>query len=315
MACSPALGRALRDLAPEVDVIHNHGVWLAPNIYPGLAARASRTPLLLAPRGTLSEEALVKSRWKKRLIWPLQKVSFDQADCFHATAEKEYEEIRAFGQRKPVAVIPNGVDLPAPVEVQRANRRTLLFLGRIHPIKGLDLLLEVWRDLPQDLRRDWTLRIVGDDADGHQAQLEAMVQDQGIPAVEFPGPAFGDQKTREYAQADLYILPTKTENFGMTIAESLAAGTPVITTRGAPWDGLEQNGCGWWIERSGHAVAAALTDALARPREDLDAMGERGRAWVDRAFGWRRIAQDMIDVYRWLAAGRSGEPPQTVRID
>lgn len=315
LAWSPQLGKALRDLAPDMDIIHNHGVWLAPNIYPGHAARASGTPLLLSPRGTLSGAALEKSRWKKRLIWPLQKITFEQAACFHATAEKEYDEIRAFGQRKPVAVIPNGIDLPEPVETVPGDGRTLLFLGRIHPIKGLDLLLEVWRDLPAGLRQDWTLRIVGNDPDGHRAKLEALVDADLIPAVHFAGPAFGDDKTREYASADLYVLPTKTENFGMTVAESLAAGTPVITTKGAPWSGLEENGCGWWIDRSKDALTAALTDALARPRRDLDAMGAKGRAWVNRAFGWEGIAREMIEVYRWLAAGQPGEPPSTVRID
>lgn len=315
LAWSPGLGKALSELAPDADVIHNHGVWLAPNIYPGHAARTSGKPLILAPRGTLSSAALEKSRWKKRLIWPLQKITFDRAACFHATSEKEYEEIRAFGQRKPVAVIPNGIDLPDPVDIQRERGRTLLFLGRIHPIKGLDLLLEVWRDLPADLRRDWTLRIVGNDPDGHRADLEAMVRNQSIADVEFAGPAFGEDKTREYAAADLYVLPTRTENFGMTVAEALAAGTPVITTRGAPWQGLEENGCGWWIERNRDALTATLTSALSRPRETLDAMGSLGRTWVTRAFGWDGIARDMIEVYRWLVAGATGEVPRSVRTD
>ena len=315
LAWSPELGSALHDMAGAVDVIHNNGVWLAPNIYPGRAARASGTPLVLAPRGTLSEAALSKSRWKKRVIWRLQRTTFEQATCFHATAEKEYEEIRNYGLTGPVAIIPNGIDLPSPVETPAREGRTLLFLGRIHPIKGLDLLLETWRDLPEATRADWTLRIVGNDPDGHQAELEALVQRDRIPSVYFAGPAFGDDKTREYASADLYVLPTKTENFGMTVAESLAAGTPVITTRGAPWAGLEENKCGWWVERSKDSLAAALTDALARPPGALDAMGAKGRDWVHRAFGWQGIAADMIEVYRWLKEGRTGEPPATVRTD
>ena len=312
---SPKLGAALHSEAAQADVIHNHSIWLAPNIYPGFAARRSGKPLVLAPRGALSPAALEKSRWKKKLTWPLQKVAFDQTDCFHATAEKEYEEIRAFGQRAPVAVVPNGVDLPDVIEAAPHPERTLLFLGRIHPIKGLDLLIEVWRDLPEDARTGWALRIVGDDLEGHRAELETLVDAQKIPSVHFFGPAFGDDKLREYAAADLYVLPTKTENFGMTVAESLAVGTPVITTRGTPWSGLEQNNCGWWIERSKATLTATLLDAMGRSDAERVQMGANGRRWVNEAFGWHNIASDMIEVYRWLMDGKTGDVPACVRID
>ena len=312
---SPKLGAVLHQQAAAADVIHNHSIWLAPNIYPGFAAKRSGKPLILAPRGALSPAALEKSRWKKKMIWPLQKVAFNQTDCFHATAEKEYQEIRAFGQRAPVAIIPNGVDLPDTLETAPHPDRTLLFLGRIHPIKGLDLLLEVWRDLPETTRNGWSLRIVGDDLEGHRADLEAMVEHQNIPSIHFVGPAFGDDKLREYAAADLYVLPTKTENFGMTVAESLAVGTPVITTHGAPWSGLETNACGWWVERDKATLTRTLIDAMSRSDTERTAMGANGRRWVNQAFGWQGIASDMIEVYRWLVRGKTGDVPACVRID
>lgn len=312
---SPGLGRALRDRAAECDVIHNNGAWLAPNFVPGFVARKSGKPLIMAPRGTLATAALTKSRWKKSVVWPLQKVTFQQADCFHATADKEYEEIRAFGLKAPVAVIPNGIDLPDPQTSTPRDTRTLLFLGRIHPIKGLDLLLEVWRDLPAEVRQGWRLRFVGNDPDGHQAELERFVAEHDLTDVDFAGPAWDVGKIEEYAAADLYVLPTKTENFGMTVAESLASGTPVITTKGAPWSGLESNGCGWWIDRTHDALSATLTDAMARPPEALSQMGAAGRAWVRKAFGWDGIAEQMLDVYRWVSAGKSGTAPDCVRLD
>ncbi len=312
---SPALGKALQVEAATTDVIHNHSIWLAPNIYPGHAAKRTGKPLILAPRGALSPAALEKSRWKKKVIWPLQKIAFEQASCFHATAEKEYDEIRAFGERAPIAIIPNGVDLPEQAESRPHPKRTLLFLGRIHQIKGLDLLLEAWRDLSHDVRNGWNLRIVGDDLEGHRAELEAMVKADGIPDVLFPGPVFGDDKIQEYAAADLYVLPTKTENFGMTVAESLAVGTPVITTRGAPWSGLETNGCGWWIERSKASLTSALTDAMTKSDAERTSMGAKGRAWVNQAFSWPGVAADMIEVYRWLISGKQGSPPACVVVD
>ncbi|MEL7445733.1 MAG: glycosyltransferase [Pseudomonadota bacterium] len=312
---SPGLGRALLQKSADADVIHNNGLWLAPNIASGFVARRTGKPLIVAPRGSLAASALERSRWKKKVAWPLQKVAIEQADCFHATAEKEYEEIRAFGLTAPVAVIPNGIDLPELSTVEPREERTLLFLGRIHPIKGLDLLLQVWRDLPTATKDGWRLRLVGKDENGHQTELEAFAAKHDLTDVDFVGPAWNAAKTGEYASADLYVLPTKTENFGMTVAEALASGTPVITTKGAPWAGLEENDCGWWVDRSHGALRTALVQAMEKPPEELERLGANGRNWVREAFGWDRIAEEMTSVYSWVADGKVGPPPGCVRTD
>lgn len=127
------------------------------------------------------------------------------------------------------------------------------------------------------------------------------------------GPIPGDAKTTAYREADLFVLPTLNENFALTVAEALAAGTPVISTKGAPWSGLQREGCGWWIDHGVEPLAAAMAHAMALPRETLKTMGNKGRAWMARDFSWDRIARDMLDVYLWLARG--GEPPLTIRFD
>jgi glycosyltransferase involved in cell wall biosynthesis len=114
-------------------------------------------------------------------------------------------------------------------------------------------------------------------------------------------------------EADLFVLPSLNENFGLTVAEALAAGTPVISTKGAPWSGLEIEGCGWWIDHGVAPLAAALAHAMALPREALKAKGDKGREWMMRDFCWDPIAHNMLDVYLWLA--RNAEPPSTVRFD
>jgi glycosyltransferase involved in cell wall biosynthesis len=131
--------------------------------------------------------------------------------------------------------------------------------------------------------------------------------------VSIEGPVAGDAKTAAYREADLFVLPTLNENFAISVAEALAAGTPVIATKGAPWHGLEREGCGWWIDHGVEPLVAALTKAMTMRPGVLQKMGAKGREWMARDFSWDRVARDMLDVYRWLASG--GEVPSTVRLN
>jgi glycosyltransferase involved in cell wall biosynthesis len=135
----------------------------------------------------------------------------------------------------------------------------------------------------------------------------------GLTRVYVEGPIYGDAKTTAYEDADVFVLSTLNENFGLTVAEALAAGTPVISTKGAPWSGLENEGCGWWIDHGVEPLAAAMARAMVLPREVLKAMGKNGREWMARDFSWDRVAHDMLDVYLWLAG--SVDPPGSVRFD
>ena len=313
---SPAMRDALVTASSAADVIHNHSIWLLPNVYAGRAARRTGTPLVHAPRGTLSPAALSRSRLQKAAFWHMaQRGAFHQASLYHATASKEYQELRDFGVTKPVAVLPNGIDLPDTERPARGELRTVLYLGRIHPIKGLDLLLDSWADLPPQTRAGWQLRFVGPDEDAYARALQEKAELAGLTDVTFAGAAYGAQKTAEFLQADLYVLPTKTENFGMTVAEALSAGTPVITTRGAPWAGLESEGCGWWIERSKPELMTALSDALTKPEMALSKMGQSGRARMAREYGWDHIASRMLGAYEWLCSGQPNPAPAWVTTE
>ena len=313
---SSELGKALTADARAGAILHAHGLWLMPNIYPARAKRHAGASLLVhSPRGMLGDAALRISAWKKRPFWWLvQRSALACADCIHATAFSEYEEIRAAGLKNPVAIIPNGIDLPKMVRMPRprSQHRTVLSLGRVHPKKGLDRLLRAWA-LIEDEFPDFDLRIVGPAEGGYEKKLRGIAQSLGIKRIRIEGPVYGEAKLEAYRAADIFVLPTLNENFGMTVAESLAAGTPVIATKGAPWSSLESEGCGWWIDHGIEPLAAALRSAMAIPRADLAAMGTRGRAWMARDFGWDRIALDMLDVYRWLQTG--GKPPVTVHLD
>jgi glycosyltransferase involved in cell wall biosynthesis len=313
---SPALARALAREAQRCDVLHSHSLWVMPNIYPGWIARPASTPLLVSPRGTLSPWALGHSRYRKKLMWALlQGRVVRAAACLHATAEEEYRELRAFGAQQPVCVIPNGIDVPplsAQGEPERADQaRIVLYLGRLHVKKGIDRLLRAWTRLAP-ARPDWCLCIAGPDDGGHERQLRALAASLRTPRVTFAGPVYGDEKRALYRRAALHVLPSHSENFGMTVAESLASGTPVIATRATPWSGLIRERCGFWIELGVEPLVQALHEATRLDRAELLRLGARGREWMQRDFSWDRMAREMAAVYRWLRAG--GAPPASVRL-
>ena len=312
---SRGLSSALHDAALTADVIHNHGLWLMPNVVAGAASASGPTRLVVSPRGMLAPAALAFSRWKKRAFWALlQGPMIRGSACIHATSEQEYEEIRGFGLANPVAIIPNGIDLPevpALLTAEPPVERVVLSLGRIHPKKGLPQLVLAWSKV-EARNPGWRLRIVGPPELGHDNELRALATSLGLTSISIEGPLYGETKTAVYGDADIFVLPTLNENFGLTVAEALAAGTPVISTKGAPWSGLEHEGCGWWIDHGVEPLAAALAHAMALPRRELKAMGGKGRSWMARDFSWDFAGRNMLGVYLWLAHG--AEPPPTIQF-
>lgn len=311
---SMALQAALRKGAVSADVVHSHGLWIAPNIYAGQAAAAASKPLVVSPRGMLSPGALQFSTIKKRLMWKTwQGPAYRKAAAWHATSKAEADEIRAFGIRAAVAIIPNGIDLPIQVAAHSPDKgqRTVLFLSRLHPKKGLPNLVEAWLRLAP-LRPEWQLVVAGPDEGGHRGDLEAVVRSRNVPRIAFTGPLYGRAKDALIVEADLFVLPTQSENFGIAVAEALATGIPAIVTNGAPWQGLESERCGWWVEQGVEPLLAAMLEATTLPASERRAMGLRGRAWMQREFGWDAIGRDMSNVYRWLVG--DGPPPQCVDL-
>jgi glycosyltransferase involved in cell wall biosynthesis len=297
MMLSSELTRAVNTAAKQGALLHGHGLWLMPNIYPAQAAQRHKVPLVVSPRGMLGPEALAFSATRKRIVWALvQRRALESAHCLHATSSAECDEIRRMGLITPVAVIPNGIDISTVAPVPAA--RTVLHLGRLHPKKGIDRLINAWVQVAPR-HPDWRLRIVGPSEQGCREALEAQVQAIGAPRVDFDGPLYGAAKWEAYRNAGLFVLPTLNENFGMVLSEALAAGVPAISTKGAPWQGLETERCGWWVDHGSEAMSATLDAALSLPDAERTAMGARGRAWMRRDFGWDGIAAKMSEVYAW----------------
>ena len=312
---SPKMRRWLKQEAESgnADIIHNHSLWMMPNVYPGNAVRDSNCRLVVSPRGTLSAYALRLNALQKNIFWHLlQATALRRASCFHATAMSEYEDIRRLGFKQPVCILPNGIDVPPLEQLAAGVRRKLLFLGRIHPKKGIDNLLHAWQALEYKFP-DWDLHIAGPDNGGYLAMMQTLSNELGLKRVIFVGPLFGEAKLHAYRTADLFVLPTHSENFGMTVAEALAAGTPAIVTKGAPWSGLEKQGAGWWIDIGVDPLIACFEQALASTPVQLAEMGLSGRKWMLRDYSWEGVSAQLLQVYRWLVEG--GETPLCVRLD
>jgi glycosyltransferase involved in cell wall biosynthesis len=292
-------------------LIHDHGVWLPTNHSAVVVAHQLGIPLIISPRGMLEPWAMNHKAWKKRLAWNLyQRRDLEFAAVLHATAEQEAENFRNLGLRQPIAVIPNGTDLPEwrNLPDPKGTPRKMLFLSRIHPVKGLVNLVQAWKTVKPS---GWKMIIAGPDEGGHQKIVEAAIRQAGLQDdFAFTGSVYGDQKEALYRSADVFVLPTFTENFGLVVAEALACGVPVITTKGAPWEGLQTHRCGWWIDIGVEPLAAALREAMNLPPDTLRDMGQRGRAYAEQNFGWPGIAEQMLSVYRWVLG--QGDKPDWV---
>ena len=200
---SPMMRRWLGEQAEfkNVDILHNHGMWQMNSVYPGWAAKNGNINLVISPRGAFSAWAMRHGSVMKKVFWPtLQRPALEQATCFHATAVSEYEDIRRLGFRQPVAIIPNGIDIPDLPVTGNRDYRTLLFLGRVHRVKGLDMLLPAWRAV-QDRFPDWRLMIAGGDdgyygKSGYLEELHSLVQSLGLERIVFVGALYDTAKTQ-----------------------------------------------------------------------------------------------------------------------
>ena len=295
----------------EPDILHDNGIWLRHNHRLTVLAKNRGIPRVVSTRGMLEPWAMNHKRLKKNLAWCLYQCrDLKQACCHIASGEAEAQNLQQLGLGVPIVTVPNGVDVPAEErprsvgsEVERAVRggpRTALFLGRIYPIKGLPMLIEAWARARPD---GWILRIAGPDEAGHQKQVEKAVIAAGLgQVVSFTGPLAYGMKKSAFFDAELLVLPTHSESFGIVIAEALAHGLPVLTTTGAPWSILPESGCGWWVDATVDGIAEGLRQATLLDSGALRSMGAKGRSLVIARFGWKRVADLMLATYEGILA-------------
>ncbi|HXL72075.1 MAG TPA: glycosyltransferase, partial [bacterium] len=267
-----------------------------------------KIPLVSTPHGSLTRWSFHHKAWKKKWAWNLyQKQDLEAARVVHVTAEEEASDLREIGLQVPLALIPIAVDIPKWRDraVESKETKTALFFSRIHPKKGLLTLVEAWAALRPP---GWRMLVVGPDNMGHRAEVERAVREKGLEKdFIIQDAVFDEAKWETYWNADLFVLPTFSENFGVVIPEALACGVPVITTQGTPWKELKDRSCGWWIPLGVEALTAALREALELSDADRRQMGLRGRQLVEDKYTWASSAKSMKALYEWILGG--GNPP------
>jgi glycosyltransferase involved in cell wall biosynthesis len=259
----------------------------------------------------LAPWALQQGRLAKRIAWHVaQRRWLADAAFVHATSDEELSEVRRSGCNAPVAVVANGVELEEfPLErIERLREggrtREVVFVSRIHPKKGIDILLEAWRIV--SLRYpDTTLTLAGPGEPEHVDALRRRLAEDGIERVSYVGAVEGAERLALLARPVAVVLPSRSENYGMVVAEAMASGTAVITTTAVPWPELESRRCGWRVEVDVAPLAGALDQALGLGDSELNEMGMRGRAVIQESHTTDGAAARMEAAYEWACGRRS----------
>jgi glycosyltransferase involved in cell wall biosynthesis len=324
---SPELQRRFADRASRCSLIHSHGLWTHPGIIARRTAARARLPLVVSPHGMLEPWALRNSAWKKRVAAAFfEKRNLRRAACLHALCNAEVSSFRGYGLKNPVAVIPNGVELPAETELfQHAllaqtipgtkGRRIALFLSRIHEKKGLPHLLRAWRTGRDSFAAgtEWALVIAGPDERGHEREVRKLASELGISSsVVFAGPLYGAAKHAALAGADLFVLPSFSEGFSMAILEAAAYSLPVMLTSGCNFPELARTSAGLEVSADEKGCEAGLRQLLLLSDVERREMGARGRRLVAECYSWPVMAKEMLRVYSWLRG--ESERPECVRM-
>lgn len=297
-------------------VVHQHGIWRMLSRASVRWGRHFGRPVVVGPQGSFDPAALQRAAWKKRLaLATYEGTNLRRAACLIANSRAEADRLHALAFGNAVALVPNGIPdewLASRGEGARfreANElphgpRICLFLGRIHPIKGLPLLVEACAALGGE-RDGWLFVIAGPDEGGHAAELRALARRLGVAsALRFVGAAWDPQAKRDaYAAASLAVLPSYSESFGITVCEALGAGVPVLTTTGTPWEELARARAGWWVPPTVAGIRDALRLALVMAEPELQAMGARGKADIARRFTWSSVGRQTLELYAWLRDG------------
>ena len=308
---APEMRAALERLVPEVDVVHTQGPFVYPSYAAAHAAQRHRKPLVYSQRGCFAEERLrFRSLKKKLYIKAIEKPMMRQAKVLIALAEAERASYRALGMKTPVAVVPNGVSIPAPrpdaaARVQARfgivpDARLILFLGRLHPIKGTDKLLEAFLRVMDDFP-DSVLMIAGPDEWGLERQWQERARGLIANRILFPGMIGGEEKADVLARADLFCLPSLAEGFSNAVLEALASATAVMLSPSCNFPEVERAEAGVIVDPDPARMEVAMRSLLRDPVA-LRHMGEAGQRLVAEHYSWDFITDRLVELYASVVA-------------
>lgn len=317
-------------LRERYDLIHGQCIWEPLFHQMRVLADKYQIPFILTPRGTLEPWSLLQNKWKKKVArWLYQDNDLSRCACIYATAESEAAHIRELGFKNPICIIPNGIETEGYPCRKDASivKKQILFLSRVHPKKGIEVLIESFARLNNEFP-EWQVLIAGNGEDNYRRSLRELVDRLGLKdRVRIIPPVFGEAKIALYQESSVFCLPSYSENFGMAVAEALSCGVPVITTNGTPWqllngeektmgaslDVLGNNRrSGWCIDLSVDNLERTLREAMKMNSSDLYEMGQRGSKLVKVNFNYRLVAKKNKALYEWII--NNGEKPDFVTV-
>lgn len=292
--------RVLKEVKP--DVVQINCCWMIQCALLQMSVPKG-TAVILMPHGMLEPWIINRHYYTRKLpaILLYQRWCVSKADMIFATCQEEKDHLLALGWNTNIEIIPNCIDaakIPV-VDKRPGDKLRLLFMSRLHPKKGLPMLLEA-------MGKGMELTVVGDGEAEYVSELkqkaDTLSQQNGYEC-HFPGAVYGEARWQLFADTDLFVLPTYSENFGLCVAEALATGTPVLTTTGTPWQGLEQTRSGWYVKPEVGAIRAALTEASMQLKEPGAAkeFSERARQFVSQNYDVSALVRQLMKYYNIVA--------------
>lgn len=279
------------------DLVHINGIWSLDRWIMQRQALKRGLKTYIMPHGMLEPWILHRHYWTKKLpaLMLYERKALRSAVCLIATAESERKNILNLNVNPNINLVANGIDVSGiPIKQSWKIRRRILYVSRIHIKKGIEMLIDTACGISDQLK-DYEIVIAGEGEQGYVNQLKEKARASKLN-VKFVGGVYGEKKWKVFQDADFFVLPTNSENFGYVIAEALTCGTPVITTKGTPWEKID-NRCGYWIERTEEDLQQALVKMMKKTPEELEIMGRAGRKLIEENYTARQMAEELMRVY------------------
>lgn len=292
------------------DIIHQHGIWTPLSLYAQKIRRKTKLKMVVQPHGFLEPYRLNISKYKKKVAYKLfERSNLLSSSALVACSEDEAIKLKGMFPKNDVAVVFNGIasdfyNEESARSVAVKDKKQMLFLSQIIPLKGLERLFHVISDIGVELFSEWEFLIAGYGDDGYIESLKALVLQLNLASlISFVGTKIGSEKLKIYDNSDAFILPTFSENYGIVVAEALARGVPVVTTKGTPWVELNEMDCGLWVDNSSEGLKYGMLKILDLSSSELRAMGRNGRILVKNKYLWDKTTGRTIELYRWILHG------------
>ena len=296
----------------DYEIIHQHGIWTTLSIYSLKVSKKYNIKTVIQPHGYLEPYRLNISKLKKKISYSLyERYNIDNSSALIACSESEGSHLKNRFPYKDIAVIPNGISddfinttvLMSPF---KKEKRRLLFISQIIPIKGLERLFKIIHHIGTEKFNYYELIISGYGPITYISYLQKLLNDLKLSDfITFIGPKYGDEKIHLFDTADFFVFPSYNENFGLVIAEALARKIPVLATKGTPWEDLLTHKCGFWVDNTDDGIAEGLLQIIQTTDEEQKIMGENGINLINSKYIWHNSAIKTIQLYQWLITGNN----------